>query len=156
MPGGSPAPKVERHRKRGQSLGQSSVGLRLPRGGRKGKLPRWPFASQSDREKALWRRLWRTPASAAWELLGWHDIVARYARVLAEAELEGFDREESGEIVRIVERRVIANARMEARQLEDRLGLTPMAMARLRWVIVDEEPEEKESAPDVRQRLRAM
>lgn len=74
---------------------------------------------QRDRELALWRELWATPQAVQWERLRWTREVAAYARwkVLAE----------SGDL----------NAAKEARQLADRLGLTPLALLRLRWEIVD-------------------
>ncbi|OLL21239.1 hypothetical protein QWW67_25325 [Rhodococcus sp. M8-50] len=57
----------------------------------------------------------------AWEELGWTRIVARYAQVLIVC--EGPD--------------CTAAMLAEARQLEDRLGLSPMAMKRLQWEISD-------------------
>jgi hypothetical protein len=45
----------------------------------------------------------------------------------------------------------------EVRQLEDRLGLTPMAMLRLRWEVVrDELAEARAPVREGRPRLRAV
>jgi hypothetical protein len=80
-----------------------------------------------------------------WEGLGWNDAVARYARLMAVAEAPG----PPGIVL------------IEVRQLEDRLGLSPMSLLRLRWQIVDDEPAEEASGTradnvlDVRERLRA-
>jgi hypothetical protein len=77
---------------------------------------------QRDLELKLWRDLWKTPQAVAWERLGWTREVAQYVRwkVLGE----------SGDL----------NAAKEARQLSDRLGLSPLALLRLRWEIVDQRP----------------
>jgi hypothetical protein len=109
----------------------------LPASGRRGRPPRWPLETQAERERVLWRRLWRTPQAVAWESLGWPDVVARYARLAAEAE-----RPHAG-----------APVRAEARQLEDRLGLSPRSMLLLRWTVGDQEPE-LVVLSDVRERLK--
>lgn len=113
---------------------------RLPKSGRKGKLPPWPLDDQVDRERRLWERIWRTPQAVAWEELGWTDQVARYVRIEAMAEL--------GDI------RMLP----EARQMEDRLGLSSLALLRLRWMIVDD--IEEKPAPggtiDITRRLKAV
>lgn len=138
MPG--PPPKHPSQRRRTNA----TVALtQLPSEGRRGELPGWPLSRQSKREGELWARLWKTPQSWAWERLGWVDIVARYARLLTEAEVRGA--------------RVMILA--EVRQLEDRLGLTPMSMLRLRWEVAaddgDEQPE-LQVMVDIRERLSAV
>lgn len=140
MPG--PAPKPESQRRRRNAAPQTT---RLPLAGREGDLPAWPLAGrQSKREAELWERLWKTPQAVAWELLGWTDTVGRYARLLAVAEKP----------------KAPAMILAEVRQMEDRLGLTPMSMLRLRWEIVDEEgaaqPEPGAAVLDIRARLRAV
>jgi hypothetical protein len=59
----------------------------------------------------------------AWERLGWTRAVARYSRVLVAAE----QKDATGVLL------------SEVRQMEDRLGLSPMSMLRLRWQIVADE-----------------
>jgi hypothetical protein len=50
-----------------------------------------------------------------------------------------------------------AKALAEARQFEDRLGLTPKAMRLLLWEIVaDEMAEQREAPSDVRSRIKAV
>lgn len=140
MPGMGPAPKPNaRYKHPGRAM--QTQAARLPQTGRQGDPPAWPLDRQSKREAVLWARLWRTPQAVAWESLGWVDVVARYARVLTQAE----------------RRAAPATALAEARQFEDRLGLTPLALLRLRWAIVDDE-DAGETAPevlDIRERLQA-
>lgn len=113
---------------------------KLPAEGRKGKPPAWPLGTPGQSERKLWAELWATPQAVAWERLGWTRTVARYARVLLVA--ENLDKD----------------ALAEARQMEDRLGLTPKSMRMLLWeVVVDEVGEKRKSAPSaVRKRIRAV
>jgi hypothetical protein len=89
----------------------------LPADGFDGTTPDWPLPERDDISDALWLELWRTPQADAWNDLGWTRVVARYAVLVLASE--------RGE----------ANAALlaEIRQLEDRLGLSPMAMKRLQW-----------------------
>lgn len=96
-------------------------------------------------EAELWRDLWGTPQAVAWERLGWTREVAQYVRWKVKAELGDLD------------------ASKEARQLGDRLGLTPLAMLRLRWEVapdeVAEQRQERTTAArkkTARQRLRVV
>lgn len=93
----------------------------LPAAGRPGPKPKWPLQGA---EAPAWAYLWRLPQAVAWEQLHLHRVVARYALVLADVE--------GGE----------SNAALlaEARQVEDRLGLSAMSLLRLRWQIVDTLP----------------
>lgn len=84
-------------------------------------------------EAKLWRELWRTPAAVEWERLGWTRDVALFVRHHVLAELGELD------------------AAKEARQWSDRLGLSPLAMLRLRWSI--EQTEKSATSP--RRRGRA-
>lgn len=79
---------------------------------------------------ALWLDLWRTPQAVAWEALGWTRVVARYAKLLIAAEKTSATAALLGEV----------------RQLEDRLGLSPMAMRRLQWEIAAVEPQTEGAA----------
>ena len=135
------APKVDPVRR------NARVGpLVLPAEGRQGPPPQWPLGdstneSMAQREQAIWMELWATPQAVQWERLGWARVVARYARVAAGAELLDKD------------------CMSEARQLEDRLGLTPKAMRLLLWEIaVDEVAEKRERTPktSARGRLKAV
>jgi len=121
----------------------------LPAGGRPGKPPKWPLSEASADELALWAQLWKQPQAYAWERIGSERVVARYCRLLNIAEM----RESAGAAIRGV-----AGLLGEVRQLEDRLGLSPMAMLRLRWQIAPDEVAEKRQtqSTSVRGRLRAV
>ncbi|MDT0477389.1 hypothetical protein RM863_35235 [Streptomyces sp. DSM 41014] len=75
--------------------------------------------AQQAVEAQLWRELWATPQAVMWQKLSWTREVAQYVRWKSRAE--------SGDL----------DAAKEARQIADRLGLTPLAMLRLRWTIAD-------------------
>lgn len=112
----------------------------LPAKGRQGDAPAWPLDLVNRAELELWAELWATPQAHAWEQLGWTRIVARYCRVAIVA--EGLDKD----------------AMSEARQLEDRLGLTPKAMRMLMWQIAPDEVAEKrqETSAGARGRIKAV
>lgn len=97
----------------------------LPAEGRKGKAPAWPLGRMVAGELAAWREAWATPQAAQWERLGGghRRVVARYVRCQVAAE----------------EVDAPASLRAEVRQLEDRLGLSPMSMRRLQWTIAPDE-----------------
>lgn len=116
------------------------VGTRkLPAEGRQGLPPAWPLDGCTGPESILWGQLWATPQAVAWEELAWSRVVARYVRVAIAAE------------------ELQKDALAEARQLEDRLGLSPKAMRILLWEIVtDEVAEQRAVSPGVRGRLRAV
>lgn len=112
---------------------------KLPAEGRSGDAPLWPLGSDVP---DVWFELWATPQSAAWERLGWTRIVARYALLLPQSEVAGCS----------------AAILTATQQLEDRLGLSPMSMLRLRWEIAADEVAEQRAAPVVtpRERLRVV
>lgn len=104
--------------------------LQLPAEGRTGRAPAWPLQGRMRvGEKAAWDGLWHTPQAVAWERLGWTRVVARYCRIMVLAE-DGSNKD----------------AMAEARQLEDRLGLTPKAMRLLLWTIVGDTLQERRAA----------
>jgi hypothetical protein len=117
--------------------------LILPAEGRKGDTPEWPLDELNSSELRLWKELWATPQAVAWERYGWARVVARYCRVVIIA--EGMDKD----------------ALSEARQLEDRIGLTPKAMRMLMWTVAADEVAERrheaqESTPTARGRIKAV
>lgn len=115
----------------------SRVGpLKLPSEGRQGDPPKWPL---SGKPPNVWAELWATPQAVAWEKLGWTRVVARYARVMLAAE------------------NLEKDAMAEARQLEDRLGLSPKSMRLLMWEISEDEiSEQRETGSDARKRIKAV
>lgn len=115
--------------------------LVLPAEGRKGEPPDWPLPDPLKlAEWKLWRDLWKTPQAVEWERQGWTRVVARYVRCALAA--ENLERD----------------AMAEARQLEDRLGLSPKAMRLLLWTISTDEVAEKrqEASAGARKRIRAV
>lgn len=80
---------------------------------------------QSGLESELWADLWKTPQAVQWHRLRWTREVAQYVRWKVKAELGSLD------------------ASKEARQLADRLGLSPLSMLRLRWAVAPDELGEK-------------
>ncbi len=117
MPG--PPPKAPGTRRRGNKDRTEDILIRLPAGGRTGPPPPWPLSEASELESELWAELWSSPQAVAWEASRWTRVVARYARLCISAEEPGAKITLAG----------------ECRQMEDRLGLSPMSMLRLRWKI---------------------
>ena len=125
MAGMGPPPKHPSQKRRQTA----SKLLQLPAEGRHGRAPKWPFAESTPTERKLWNDLWRTPQAVMWERTHAHREVAAYVRWSLLAE--------TGDI----------KAAPEARQMSDRLGLTPLALRRLEWEIVEDELAEKRTAP---------
>lgn len=94
--------------------------VQLPQAGRDGPTPRWPLNGRTPKG---WVELWRKPQAIMWEQNGDEYLVARYLSVrnLVQNPQSMDD--------------VNAAALGELRQMEDRLGLSPMAMKRLMWEI---------------------
>ncbi|WP_160051437.1 hypothetical protein [Nocardiopsis sp. FR26] len=104
----------------------------LPREGRQAPPPDWPLGEVPSREVAdVWLILWRLPQATAWAERGFELPVARLA-VLTIAAMEP---EAPSAVL------------TEVRQMEDRLGLNPAAMQRLRWKLADEEDGDAEVVP---------
>lgn len=133
MPGPAPNPHARRSNAR---AGWKT----LPAAGRSGKPPAWPIGRSSAEQSELWRALWTTPQAVAWEDLGWTRVVARYANVLLACEKPDASAALLG----------------EARQLEDRLGLSPMAMKRLQWVVDTSPVLRSVTSIDVRELYRDL
>lgn len=126
MPGPTPNPNARRRNARPDWR-------TLPASGRDGEAPEWPIGrAPSQAALALWTDLWKTPQAEAWESLGWTRVVARYTKLVLLSESS----------------KASAHMLGEVRQLEDRLGLTPMAMKRLQWEI-EAAPASDESAGNV-------
>jgi hypothetical protein len=135
---GPPPKPPEQRRNRAKPLANV---LKLPAEGRKGPPPPWPFGEIDAQEQDMWERLWATPMAVAWERLNWVDQVARYVQV-----------------ARATRRKKAPwAAYAEARQMEDRLGLNPLALVRLRWEIsADELAEARADRKQPARRLKAV
>lgn len=129
-----PAPKPNDQRRRRNAPTANTQ--KLPAEGRKGDAPRWPLGGRTPN---IWAELWATPQAVMWERNGWERFVARYVRVVLDAE-----------------RSLHASALAEARQMEDRLGLSPLAMMRLQWEIVPDEVDEKRAVATTSTQKRAL
>jgi hypothetical protein len=147
MAGMGPPPKAAGQRRRTNAVPGT---VYLPSEGRQGEPPEWPLASMTLAEEFAWAELWAKPQAVAWERLAIPvRVVARYCRTACAAESA------------IAGKPTVAGVQSmgEARQMEDRLGLTPMAMLRLRWEIVaDEVAEARADAPQpvTQRRIRAV
>lgn len=133
MPGPPPKPDGQRVRRSAPLAGSVT---KLPAEGRAGDAPLWPLSGDAP---TVWFELWATPQAAAWERMGWSRVVARYCGVLLEAESTSS-----------------AALLGEVRQLEDRLGLSPMAMLRLRWEVVSDEVAEQRETSKPKPRLKVV
>lgn len=133
---------LEELRSEGKPTG--SVEAKLDRAREAALITNRQLAEQRKLEAALWKDLWSTPQSVEWERLGWLRDVAQYVRHKTLGELGDLD-----------------SAR-EARQWSDRLGLTPLAMLRLRWEVGRDEVAAKRDArpaerpTSARNRLRVV
>lgn len=124
MAGMGPAPKPSSQRRRTNATTST---FKLPAAGRPGPAPEWPLSGKAP---TVWFEVWRLPQAVAWERLQHHRVVARYCRLLVAAEKANATAAVLGEV----------------RQLEDRLGLSPMAMLRLRWELTDAPPSQPTDA----------
>lgn len=136
---------------------------RLPAEGREGPPPKVPPTTRLGKAgRAWWRWVWATPQAAAWAL-GHEGVVARRASLeddlAALEDVKGLDFDEligekAPEIRAVVQRvAALATGRLqiirEMRELDDRLGLTPKAMAQLRWTIGSEHSAPVEAPANV-------
>lgn len=145
MAGNGPPPKPAHTRRRRNA----SIALTpLPADGRRGDAPEWPLGPLPSRrytlrERDIWVALWGTPQAVMWERQKYPRIVARYVRFIVSLERE-FDPRMASEV----------------RQLEDRLGLNPLALLRLRWEIPAKEEQQSTgptpAAEPARRRLRVV
>jgi hypothetical protein len=110
MPGAAPKRHVVREGRARQDW------RALPREGYQGPVPHWPGPKHEGQEK-VWEQVWRCPQAVVWIDGGstLHRTIARYATLIWRTENE---------------KRYPVVILQEIRQLEDRLGLSPLAMRR--------------------------
>jgi hypothetical protein len=154
MPG--PLPDPNRQRRNKPAIPTTS----LPSRGRRGPVPKPPAGYDFGRRGAAWWKwAWKTPQAAAWSagdlyvvarramLEDEMDVLARVDSSMDLAELlEVEPKEQLDDLKRIVcTLKALAggsiSVKKEARELDDRLGLTPKGFAALRFKIVDEDTE---------------
>ena len=162
MPG--PLPDPNRKRTNAPTIPTTD----LPVSGRKGpapKVPRWCLLGKAG--SAWWRWAWSTPQAAAWDAgavpavarrASLEDDLAAVADVQSLDLLEVLEAEHLAEVRKIVTRLAgLVSGRLqvlrEMRELDDRLGLTPKALAALRYRIVpdrvDDDVEDGGTPPAV-------
>jgi hypothetical protein len=151
MPG--PLPETNKRRRNAPTIPTTS----LPASGFDGEIPDPPKSYDlSSSGAAWWAWAWRTPQAAAWSA-GDLYVLARRASVEDDIKsidlvdlticLDGLGEAEESELRAIFARvKALVTGRLsllkEARDLDDRLGLTPKGLAALRWKIVaDKEPK---------------
>lgn len=157
MPG--PLPNPQRKRRNAPTIPTAN----LPAAGREGDIPTCPYVL-GDPGARWWAWAWALPQAAAWSD-GDLYVVARRASleddIDALARVDGLDAldllevEKATEFKQFIQRlAALATGRMglakEMRELDDRLGLTPKAMAAMRWTIA------ADAAPEVKAPVRAL
>lgn len=166
MAGRGPLPSGNARRRNAPTIPTTS----LPASGRAESTPDVP-ANYELGEAGLrwWRWAWRTPQAAAWDD-GAVFFVARRAQLEDEmAALRLVDSDELADVLRVTDDRERRDAlewlirqlkgmvggsttlMREMRELDNRLGLNPKALAELRWTIVDDAPKEQKPTGDVEQ-----
>lgn len=126
MPGPAPTPNPRRRNAR------PGVVL-LPAEGYRGPLPAWPLSTRATKaEQTAWAELWRLPQGQAWAQLNLARQVALYVRTLVRAEQRG----------------ATASLVATAHKLGESIGLSAMAMLRLRWEVArDELADQRDQHP---------
>lgn len=124
VPGPAPNPNARRRNARPDWV-------ELPVEGRSGRAPAWPL---SGRAPAGWAELWRLPQAVMWERQKCVELVARYLLARRAAFDSLLSDEPNASLVKALT------------ELEDRLGLSPMALKRLQWIV----PEEASVVPEGR------
>lgn len=111
----------------------------LPAEGYTGDIPPWPLARKTPADAQLWADLWRDPQAAQWARLGLgvRRILARYV---------------------VLQRKATTDPAVsaECRQLETSLGISPLAMLRLQWVVAADELEERREEPGEGRSIRLV
>lgn len=114
-----PLPKDPASRRRRNA--SPSAARVLPVEGYQGPVPEWPMGRCVKSVARVWEQLWRKPQATAWVDLGYEFSVARLAQLMVAA----------------MKPNAPTQVLSEVRQIEDRLGLNPAAMQRLRWEVED-------------------
>lgn len=98
--------------------------------GRVARIPDWPFPPATREELNKWAQLWRLPQSVKWDEMNSHDMVALYVRSLMAALKDVTDTKLMNEV----------------RQLDNKLGISPLAMRNMRWEIAPRKEDELAAA----------
>ena len=99
--------------------GNAAEFISIPAAGNQQPAPAWPLDAEPARaELDMWQQLWTTPQAAMWASMHIERVIARYVMVTCLAE----QTQQAGLLT-------------EVRQMEDRLGLTPLSLQKLQWKI---------------------
>ena len=99
--------------------GQAADFVSIPATGYTGSVPGWPLDTEPARaELDMWKSLWATPQATMWASMSIERVIARYVMITCLAE----QTQQAGLLT-------------EVRQMEDRLGLTPVSLRKLQWSI---------------------
>lgn len=109
----------------------------LPSEGFDGEPPAWPLPPSmmdeaiADRERMIWREMWRTPQACAWIGESWRwETIAEFCRLKASIELSaGANAAQVGQIHRY----------------RDQIGLSPAGMRENGWTIAADEVGQRRS-----------
>ena len=118
--------------------GQAADFVSIPATGYTGSVPGWPLDTEPARaELDMWKSLWATPQATMWASMSIERVIARYVMVTCLAE----QTQQAGLLT-------------EVRQLEDRLGLTPVSLRKLQWKIEhqDEQPVDTSRSEESKER----
>jgi hypothetical protein len=143
-----------------------TAAVALPPAGRKGRPPKCPYELAAAGE-AWWKWAWGTPQATQWDTGSLYTVGRRAQLEDSLAALDQFDPhaldwffsaidvgsedaiwEQIRELGRIVgQLQALAGSRLAVAQkmaeLDDRLGLSPKALAALKWAVTDGEPKAK-------------
>ena len=109
--------------------------IELPESVPRKRTPNWPLMpAPSDRERELWRQLWRQGQSIVWESQKQHRQLAVYVRLFATIEGQGFI--------------VPASMLTQMRIMADDLGITLSGLLRNKWKFTTTGAEEGVSDMD--------
>jgi hypothetical protein len=96
----------------------------LPSQGWTGSRPTWPLEQITERERAVWAEVWRTPQAAAWAQQSWRwPTVALYVRVRVQCE----------------EPDVPASLFTVLHRFADQIGMTPAGLRENGWAIAEDD-----------------
>lgn len=133
-----PLPQSQKHRANAPTY----ANVALPRAGRKGRTPSPPaWLDLGEVGLAWWKWAWRTPQATQWDS-SVAPLVAR--RAALEDQWNGTFKDKNGEEITPP-----ASLMKSVLDLDDRLGLSPKALAMLRWSIVDETPADEGHDADI-------
>lgn len=110
----------------------------IPAAGNQQPAPAWPLDNEPARvELDMWNSLWTTPQATMWATMSIERVIARYVMVTCLAE-------------QIQQAGLLA----EVRQMEDRLGLTPVSLRKLQWKIEhqDNQPVDASQSEESKER----